>query len=68
MRAAQVHGIRRNPDTGVFEVLLGLLRDDVTQELWFLPGDKAAPDGDKGDKKEGDDKKPTDKKPPEEKK
>jgi len=31
-------------------------------------GDKAAPEGDKGDKKEGDDKKPTDKKPPEEKK
>ena len=31
-------------------------------------GDKAASDGDKGDKKEGDDKKPTDKKPPEEKK
>ena len=31
-------------------------------------GDKAAPEGDKGDKKEGDDKKPADKKPPEEKK
>ena len=31
-------------------------------------GDKAAPEGDKGDKKEGDDKKPTDKKSPEEKK
>ncbi len=31
-------------------------------------GDKAAPEGDKGDKKEADDKKPTDKKPPEEKK
>ena len=31
-------------------------------------GDKAAPEGDKGDKKEGDDKKPGDKKPPEEKK
>ena len=31
-------------------------------------GDKAAPEGDKGDKKESDDKKPTDKKPPEEKK
>ena len=31
-------------------------------------GDKAAPDGDKGGKKEGDDKKPADKKPPEEKK
>ena len=33
-----------------------------------VDGDKAAPEGDKGDKKEGDDKKPTDKKPPEEKK
>ena len=31
-------------------------------------GDKAAPEGDKGDKKEGDDKKPADKKSPEEKK
>ena len=31
-------------------------------------GDKAATEGDKGDKKEGDDKKPTDKKSPEEKK
>ena len=31
-------------------------------------GYKAAPEGDKGDKKEGDDKKPADKKPPEEKK
>ena len=31
-------------------------------------GDKAAPEGDKGDKKEGDDKKPAEKKPPEEKK
>ena len=31
-------------------------------------GDKAASEGDKGDKKEGDDKKPADKKPPEEKK
>ena len=31
-------------------------------------GDKVAPEGDKGDKKEGDDKKPADKKPPEEKK
>ena len=31
-------------------------------------GDKAAPEGDKGDKKEGDDKKPVDKKPSEEKK
>ena len=31
-------------------------------------GDKATPEGDKGDKKEGDDKKPADKKPPEEKK
>ena len=31
-------------------------------------GDTAAPEGDKGDKKEGDDKKPTDKKPAEEKK
>ena len=31
-------------------------------------GDKASPEGDKGDKKEGDDKKPADKKPPEEKK
>ena len=31
-------------------------------------GDKAAPEGDKGDKKVGDDKKPADKKPPEEKK
>ncbi len=31
-------------------------------------GDKAAPEGDKGDKKEGDDKKPAEKKPTEEKK
>ena len=31
-------------------------------------GDKAATDGDKGDKKEGDDKKPAEKKSPEEKK
>ena len=31
-------------------------------------GDKAASEGDKGEKKEGDDKKPADKKPPEEKK
>ena len=31
-------------------------------------GDKAAPEGDKGDKKEGDEKKPADKKPSEEKK
>ena len=31
-------------------------------------GDKAVPEGDKGDKKEGDDKKPADKKSPEEKK
>ena len=31
-------------------------------------GDKAVPEGDKGDKKEGDDKKPAEKKPPEEKK
>ena len=33
-----------------------------------VDGDKAAPEGDKGDKKEGDDKKPADKKSPEEKK